>query len=404
MGIKRNKAAEPQWNFMDYAVRSKEHLFSDGRWGEKVNWDIILKQVEKTQQASQMIDINIYPSSLFFTAIDLLEANLLMVDDLFYYLTGIRMTETKIFFEEVRHRLGFWNMDSYKVLNQISEGLLQANVPLVRCLKQEPMWDISLKVIEKSPMSAAWIGSAPVRQDPFPGKSACEYACECYEATEIDQEALAIQIANIHDLTRHYRFYLWSIYGKFTDFSRLLEQFCESHIAQTEYIEPWRHDFGGTRDSLIAKMEKDPELEPWVNRYTHRRTDKSIVEHMFYDDNWHIRNEEEFYNSDNWIRILTIAAVLQEYDEQEDAVVADVSDEDDTILLKLSPYFKDEATVKRFLNSVRLLNDKEIIALVKKYRDAGLCTDASKGLWKVLHDAKLYKPLYTNWNAQLNKR
>ena len=115
MGIKRNKAAEPQWNFMDYAVRSKEHLFSDGRWGEKVNWDIILKQVEKTQQASQMIDINIYPSSLFFTAIDLLEANLLMVDDLFYYLTGIRMTETKIFFEEVRHRLGFWNMDSYKI-------------------------------------------------------------------------------------------------------------------------------------------------------------------------------------------------------------------------------------------------------------------------------------------------
>ena len=50
------------------------------------------------------------------------------------------------------------------------------------------------------------------------------------------------------------------------------------------------------------------------------------------------------------------------------------------------------------------MNDKEIITLVKKYRDVGLCTDTSKNLWKVLHDAKLYKPIYTNWNAQLNKR
>ena len=49
------------------------------------------------------------------------------------------------------------------------------------------------------------------------------------------------------------------------------------------------------------------------------------------------------------------------------------------------------------------MNDKEIITLVKKYRDLGWCT-ASKGLWKVLHDANLYKPLYTNWNAQLPKK
>ena len=402
MGIKRNKAAEPQWNFTDYAVTSKEHLFSDGRWGEKVNWDIILKQVEKTQQASQMIDINIYPSSLFFTAIDLLEANLLMVDDLFYYLTGIRMTETKIFFEEVRHRLGFWNMDSYKVLNQISEGLLQANVPLVRCLKQEPMWDISLKVIEKSPMSAAWIGSAPVRQDPFPGKSACEYACECYEAAEIDQEALATQIANIHELTRHYRFYLWSIYGKFTDFSRLLEQFCESHIAQTEYIEPWRHDFGGTRDSLIAKMEKDPRLGPWVNRYDHLPKVEDICNQLFFDDKdaSSPANEEECYNTANWISILTVAAVLQEYDELHPTVNGEPYDEE-VLLEKLSVFFTSDDHARRFLNAVKQMSDKEIVALVNKKYEDGVCTNKKKALWQVLFDAGLYTAKYGNWNKML---
>lgn len=403
MGIKRNKLAEPQWNFLDYAEISKEDLFSAERWGKTADWHIILNQVEKTRKASQMIDIKIYPSSLFLTAIDLFEANLLMVDDLFYHLTGIRMTETKIYFEEVRNKLGFWNMDSYKVLNQICEELLQANVPLVRCLKQKPMWDISLKVIEKSPMSAAWIGSAPVYPDPIPGGSAYEYARECYETAEIDQEALATQIAHIHDLIRHYHFYLWGIYGKFTDFSRLLEQFCQSEKAQTEYIEPWRHDFDGTRDSLIAKMEKDPKLGPWVNKYDHLPKVEDIQNQLFFDDKGSSSpaNEEECYNTDNWISILTVAAVLQEYDEQHATDTATNKDDDEILLTKLSMFFKDEKIAKRFLGAARTMKDTQIIALVKHYKKYGNCTDTSKALWYVLNEAGVYTAGYSNWSAQI---
>ena len=36
----------------------------------------------------------------------------------------------------------------------------------------------------------------------------------------------------------------------------------------------------------------------------------------FCDDDYKIKNIEETFNTDNWIRLLTIAAVLQEYDEQ----------------------------------------------------------------------------------------
>ena len=88
----------------------------------------------------------------------------------------------------------------------------------------------------------------------------------------------------------------------------------------------------GSRDSLIANMEKDMDLGPWVNRYTHPKEDKDILFHLFLDDNMLLRNEEEMFNTDNWIRILTIAAILQEYDERQAASAEASAKEEDTLL------------------------------------------------------------------------
>ena len=113
------------------------------------------------------------------------------------------------------------------------------------------------------------------------------------------------------------------------------------------------------------------------------------------------KNKEELFNTENWIRLLTIAAILQEYDEHQNATDSENNEEEDILLLKLSLYFKDEDTARRFLKSIRQMNSTEITTLVNKYHKASLCTDTSKNLWKVLHDAGLYKPGYTNWNAQV---
>lgn len=79
--------------------------------------------------------------------------------------------------------------------------------------------------------------------------------------------------------------------------------------------------------------------------------------------------------------------------------------EDDKLIVRLSLYFKNEDIAKRFLNSARQMkNDKEIITLLKKYRDDGRCTGTPKALWELLAEENLYKTGYTNWNAQLNKR
>lgn len=316
MGRQRKKVAEPKFDHNDYVVQNFRGYFFPTRWNVTPDWNIILKQVERTRQASQMIDIHLYPSTLFLTAIDMLETNLYVIDDLFYYLTCQRLIGGDFMSKPVLYTLGFWNMDCYKVLEQIREELHQATKPLIESLKYEPLWDVTLKIVEKGTLSERRVGSAPIPMRHHTEERAYAYVCERHEATQIDKDALVNQIDNILRLVQHYQMFFFDIYGYHIDFSELLEWFCKSERAQKAYIEPWQHDFGGTRDSLISKMEKDPKLGPWVNRYDHLSKGVSVPVQLFYNGiSPKPINEEECYNTDNWISILTVAAVLQEYDE-----------------------------------------------------------------------------------------
>ena len=404
MRIKRKEAADPQWRDWEYAVISKEDLFHPKRWKRTVEWEIILKHVERMRQASQMIDISSYPSKLFFIAIDQLEANLYVLHDLFYYLTGVRLSETNLASEEELNPLSFWNMDRYKMLEQISKGLRQITKRLIDCIKQEPLWGTIHEIVEMDPFFKGLIYSAPnPKSITIMEKWAYSYSRSHYEVTKIDKEDFVTQIARIIDFLMSDAFEFVCIYSNDLDFPKLLALFRQSTKAQTDYIEPWRHDLDGTRDSLIAKMEKDPKLGPWVNRYDHLSKDKSVRGQLFSDEKDYSINEEECYNTDNWLSILTIAAVLEEYDERHraDAVMLD-EEEERKILLKLSAYFNDDDCAKRFLESVKVMNDTEIITLLIKYYEAGLCSTTSKALWKLLSDAHLYRAGFSNWNGQIN--
>lgn len=408
MGIKRN---EPFIELQLEPRINKENMFSYPSWKRAINWDLILAQIKKTENACLLLDANLYRSRLFPIYIDIMEANLYILDDIFYHQTGIRVgyNYDSSSYED-KENLKFWNMDYYQKIKLSIEGIDRIVIHLMNLSKDIPLLNISHLVID----SVQWdLKNKETKQPALESydifkEPSFNNAYEAYWDPIEDEKALQDQYRRILDFLNNYRSlfcFLIKLSVWDRDFEELLKSFRKG-IKGRKFIQPWRRDFMGSRDSLIVKMEKDPVLGPWVNRYTHRREDKSIFEHLFCDEDWHIKNVEEVYNTDNWIRILTIAAVLQEYDEQHQAT-AEVDNDDDeeyeTLLLKLTPYFKDEATATRFLNSVRLMNDKEIITLVKKYRDGGLCTDSSKGLWKVLHDANLYKPLYKNWNAQLNK-
>lgn len=411
MGIQRNEVEEPHWTIFDYVRICESDLFSSERWGAVVAWDIILKQVERVQHASQMIDISLYPSPLFFNAVDLLEANVHVVTDLFYYLTGIKMTDTRPMSEEMLDRLGFWNMDCYKVLKQIQRGLIDARRQLLNCLKHEVIWDVTLKVLEKCPFDKVALGApVPLLVGEMREKDAYSYVLSNFESVQIDKDALAAKIVSILNLLKYQPSFFGYAYIRHIDFSKLLALFCQSEKAQKEYIEPWRHDFGGTRDSLIAKMEKDPKLGPWVQRYDHLSKEESVYSQLFKRrDGYGPADEEQCYNTDNWLSILTIAAVLQEYDEQHEmsdsSTIKPLKMDKNVLLTRLSVFIPNETIAKKFVEAARTMNDVQTIGLVKHYKKYGQCVitkkNTSKALWELLHEAGLYTAKYSNWSAQI---
>ena len=403
MGIKRNEVEKPEFDITDSVVQNFKGYFFPSRWRRTPDWNIILKQVERTRQASQMIDINLYPSTIFWAALDMLETNLYVIDDMFHFLTCQRLIGGDPMSKAVQYTLGFWNMDCYKILEQICEGLIHARASLIECLKHEPIWDITLKVVEKGALSERLIGYAPIPTIPYTEERAYAYVCEHYKVDEIDKEALVNQIVHILNLVQHYYLYFGGIYGYHIDFPELLSWFRKSEKAQKEYIEPWRKDFEGSRENLIAKMEKDQKLGPWVNKYDHLSKDRYVHYQLFYSEKHPSEpiNKDECYNTDNWISILTVAAVLQEYDEQHATDTAPNKDDDEILLTKLSVFFKDEDIAKRFLGAARTMKDTQIIALVKHYKKYGNCTDTSKALWYVLNEAGVYTAGYSNWSAQI---
>lgn len=250
------------------------------------------------------------------------------------------------------------------------------------------------------------LDSVPVSRFHIQDRGVYTYIRERYAVAEKDQDSLASQIYFVQSFIARDCSFFSCAYNDFLEFPKLLALFRQSKKAQAECIEPWRHDFEGTRDSLIAKMEKDPKLGPWVYRYDHLSKDKDVRYQLFYSDKNHDFpvNEEACYNTDNWLSILTIAAVLQEYDEQY-AASAETSDKEETLLLRLSLYFKDENITKRFLESVRKMKtDDEVITLVKKYSHPSLYYGKSKKLWYLLYNEKLYTKTYNNWCDQLKKR
>lgn len=410
MGIKRNKLAEPQWESFEYAKIDKENLFSYNLWKHTINWNLLLEHIKKTEGACQMINEYIYPSRLFTACIDILEANMCILNDIFYYEMGVHPeADTKEMWLILgAHYLRFWNMDWYKEMKMIYDGLHRIENHLIKCLRRKQLSDIADEVFMKSNDARAFQDFLREPNDDIFNNCAYSYASEAYKDSETDKNTLVDQIVNIvntietHKMLLDYFININESAFSILDFEGLVKMFRQSEKGEN-FIKPWRRDYEGSRDSLIAKMEKDPELGLWVNRYSHLReeSDEKTTIQLFCDEDYNIKNIEETFNTDNWIRLLTIAAVLQEYDEQHATDTATNKDDDEILLTKLSMFFKDEKIAKRFLKAARTMEDRQIIALLKHYKKYGNCTDTSKALWYVLNEAGVYTAGYSNWSAQI---
>ena len=395
--------SEPQWHEWNYAIIDKDDLFSNKLWKHTMDWEGILMLIDNIEKLSQQINADMYPSKLFSAYIDLLEANMYILDDIFYYESGKRIGSEyhPLSLLPAVYSLRFWNLDRHKWIEMAYKGIIRIKDKLMDCLRQKPLLEIADDIIKNSDHGTLGIITPP----PHNSHSPQYYAFEAYRDSDTDKNALVKQIVTILNILDNYETILSYFIDERTfgllSFEKMLSSFRQSEKGET-LIQPWRRDMEGSRDSLIAKMEKDLDLGPWVNRYTHPKEDKGILFHLFFDDNLLLRNEEEMFNTDNWIRVLTIAAVLEEYDEHQ-AVPAETSVKEKDLLLRLSLYIKENLTEKFLESAYKMKTNKEIIALVTNYYEKHLITGASIDLWSVLHDANLYTKTYKNWRDQLNK-
>lgn len=324
MGLKRKEVPEPRWYMDDYADTCTYDLFSDERWGETVEWDILLEQAKKIDAIVLLIDKHDYPSQLFLSYIDILEANLYIYDDLFYFLIGEHIGNDpnpddalKKRMADIYRRLFFWNLDCRDTIKQIHEELTQVLNHIVKLLGQKGLEVISNRVAEEWSWSFYLNSQDDDAYEIIWRKDrALQYAIEAYKG-KILVKPLVKQIVNaLNILMNAIYFFRFSFDLPKDCFTSLLEQFRNSEKGKN-FVKAWERDFEGSRDYLIASMEKSSELSPWVHRYLHIRENESVIEQLFYDEvSGLMLNDEEYYNTNNWISILKIASLLREYDER----------------------------------------------------------------------------------------
>ncbi len=308
----------------DYADICTYELFSDERWGVTVEWDILLEQAKKINAITLLIDKNDYPSQVFLSYMDILEANLYIYDDLFYFLIGEHLGNNPNPDDAIKKRIGniykrlfFWNLNCSNKICQIHEELTQALTNIVKLLNQKRLkklgalvgkkwcWGFYLNSQDNDAFEITWSRDR-----------ALQYAIEAYRG-RILLNPLVNQIRNtLNILSNAIYFFRFSLDLPRDCFPSLLEQFRNSEKGKN-FIKAWERDLDGSRDYLTASMEKSAELSPWVHKYLHIRENESVIEQLFYDEvSGLMLNNEEYYNTNNWISILKIATLLREYDER----------------------------------------------------------------------------------------
>ena len=391
MGLKRKEVPEPRWYVDDYADACTYELFSDERWGIMVEWDILLEQAKKIDAIVLLIDKHDYPSQLFLSYIDIFEANLYIYDDLFYCLIGEHIGNDPLpddgipkSFANIYKRLFFWNLNCRDIIKQIHQELTQALTHIVKLLNQKGLKVISNRVAEEW----CWGFYLNAKEDDaceiIWGKDrALQYAIEAYKG-KIIVKPLVKQIVNaLNILTNAIYFFRLSFDLPKNCFPSLLKQFRNSEKGKN-FVKAWERDFEGSRDFLIASMEKSSELSPWVHRYLHIRENESVIEQLFYDEvSGFMLNDEEYYNTNNWISILKIATLLHEYDERHNRTAKKI--------LKKSKTIK---TFREFV--VDAERTDEIIAKLRRLIGNKTNTDALKIITRAMWIEWIERPTATS--------
>lgn len=398
MEIKRNNDAIPNWGPFEYAILSQNELFSNERWKKTVKWNLLLEQAGQINHAINMLTKAPYPTRLFCRYIDILEANLYIFDDMFYYLTGRPLTDGisddikkthKL--DETWERLQFWNIDSHDIIMKIAESLSDSRNTFNNILQRDELSDIK-KLLDSYCEPALEDKNAKYSPEE---ESVFRYIKELYVEKE-DISTLVHQIDNILIIMEQDSDFMFQwAHGWFSDcfllddFDSLLDKFVRSERGKM-IVQGWEHELNQTREKIIESLEREEKYRPWVYKYCHLADKHNIIHELFGNEESTIEiDEDKLNNTDNWISILSIAAILQEHNKRQE------------IINQLKPFFyNEENNVRDFYERIKNSKPQMVTKIVKQFNNVGKLSDKSKMLYNILYKNGLYSLTYQNWHNQ----
>ena len=397
MALKRNKDIVPEWGSFEYATLCKSKLFSEERWGKKVEWNKLLEQTMQIEHAIGLLVKAPYPTRLFLSYIDILEANLFIFDDMFYFLTGGYLTDgiknSGYGYDETWENLQFWNIDCHSTILEIADSLSKSQNTFRNILQRSELRSL-LEIMDCYCEPDTEELSAKISPEE---ESVYSYIKNIYEGETIDILSLANQIEMILDILEQHTDYMYQwAHGWYADcfllgdFNSLLDKFTSSERG-IKLVQGWDNELNGTRERLIESLERNNKFQPWVYQYCHLSDKKNIIHELFALNNSSADLDiEKLYNTDNWISILSIAAILQEHDKHQE------------IINQLKPFFYNvEEEAWRFYKAIKGATPTMITSLVNKLGNDKIISDTSKSLYDVLHKNDLYPKTYANWIDQI---
>ena len=386
MAIKRIPKTDPNWGPFEYATLSTNGLFSKERWGQAVKWDLLLEQAHQIKRSVLLLTKAPFPTSLFSTYIDILDNNFDIFLDMFFYLTGERLSDgvkdgvIPPCNDETWYRLRFWNMDCKDTIQKIADSLSESQNIFRNILQRDDLSKLKMK-LEAYAEPEKEVLLAKLSPDE---ESVYNYVCRLYHE-DTDINALAQQIDGFLDSLDWYTYCIsqWGyIYDFIGDFTSLLTEFRNSEKGKN-LVKGWEQELNGdTREYLIAQLEKDERYKPWIFKYIHIGDKEEIIRELC--DNSDLKTS-------TLIDILSMATLLKEYDERHVEGNKDIKQDSDSTITNAPPKVFPNLVTLLFFDKNIYVTAEEQQRLRKELQSELTNIDASSGReWFAFYAAYRY--------------
>ena len=331
MTIIRNEANQPQSVKETIQKVSNVNIFSRNELEAKLFWTHFDSLMQHVQSLASFMDYAKMPEHLGQVYLELISNNLAVIKDLLFATYGLTLDTTSNsnlfvgdYNNEIVIGLGFWAIDYQPELERIytiaSKWINYDISPnhffpnhltdLYNTLKleiKENNYNVSPDLLFD--FSNAYAYAPYYSKGKVSGKAK-------QQLDEIDNTIKAIFLLIVRILSTPAILLI--------NYDLIVKDFRKSRRGE-KLIQGWRRDYSLPREQLLLRLKEKSDLRPWVDKCCLLHEGKIQKEELFFDSTTPSSQfNKEKNKTSNWLSIFTISAILQEYEEYQNSISAEL--------------------------------------------------------------------------------